>query len=219
MTGCESDGCRYHPHMQVRLSVKEQVARVREDAIVSAVNRLLAQKGFDAMTVDDVAAEAGMAKGSLYKRFESKEALAAAAMIRVLEQGLQHIAQLAARPGVSAADQLRDVARWSLKALLDGEMPILPAQNSSLRAVLLADKAYLSRLSEVSEKLGEWILEAQAAGALDARLPPEVLLWALLATACDPVVGVMKATGQFTDDEIVEIRLATLFGGLSGSPR
>ena len=41
-----------------RLSYKEQIQRVREDAIVEAVNRLLATKGYDAMTVDEVAAEA-----------------------------------------------------------------------------------------------------------------------------------------------------------------
>jgi TetR/AcrR family transcriptional regulator of autoinduction and epiphytic fitness len=202
--------------MQMHLTVKEQLARVREDAIVSAVNRLLARKGFDAMTVDDVAAEAGMAKGSLYKRFESKEALAAAAMTRVLEQALQRIEQQAERPQVPAIEQLRDVARWSLRALLAGEMPILPAQNSSLRTALLSDKAYLNRLNDVSEKLGEWIIEAQGNGALKRGLGPEVVLWILLATACDPVAGVMKATGQYADEEIVESRVDVLFNGLAG---
>ena len=62
-----------------RLSYKEQIQRIREDAIVEAVNRLLATKGYDAMTVDEVAAEAGMAKASVYKHFASKEDLAAAA--------------------------------------------------------------------------------------------------------------------------------------------
>jgi TetR/AcrR family transcriptional regulator of autoinduction and epiphytic fitness len=50
---------------------REQMLRVREDAIVAAVNRLLATKGYDLMTVDEVAAEAGMAKASVYKHFPS----------------------------------------------------------------------------------------------------------------------------------------------------
>ena len=70
----------------VRVSFREQVLQVREDAIVSAVNRLLAEKGFEAMTVDEVAADVGIAKASLYKHFASKEALAAAAMVRVLDR-------------------------------------------------------------------------------------------------------------------------------------
>jgi len=48
-------------------SFREQMHLAREDAIISAVNRLLAEKGFDAMTVDEVAAEVGIAKASLYK--------------------------------------------------------------------------------------------------------------------------------------------------------
>mgnify|MGYP002131280141 CR=1 FL=1 len=48
--------------MTSRSSIKQQIQRVREQAIVVAVNRLLATKGYDAMTVDEVAAEAGMAK-------------------------------------------------------------------------------------------------------------------------------------------------------------
>ena len=82
-----------------RSSFREQMLRVREDAIVSAVNRLLAEKGFDLMTVDQVAAEVGIAKASLYKHFPSKEALAAAAMVRVMEQGLQVVEEQAAQIG------------------------------------------------------------------------------------------------------------------------
>jgi len=65
-----------------KASFKQRMLQVREDAIVHAVNRLLAEKGFDAMTVDEVAAQVGIAKASLYKHFPSKEDLAAAAMVR-----------------------------------------------------------------------------------------------------------------------------------------
>ena len=60
--------------------------QAREDAIMRVVNQLLAEKGFDAMTVDEVAAKVGIAKASLYKHFPSKEDLAAAAMVRVMRR-------------------------------------------------------------------------------------------------------------------------------------
>ena len=59
-------------------SFKEQMLAAREEAIVQTANRLLAQKGFESMTVDEVAASVGIAKASLYKHFPSKEDLAAA---------------------------------------------------------------------------------------------------------------------------------------------
>jgi AcrR family transcriptional regulator len=64
-----------------RPSFRLRVQEMREQAVISAVNRMLSTKGFDGMTVDEVAAEVGIAKASLYKLYESKEALACAAMV------------------------------------------------------------------------------------------------------------------------------------------
>lgn len=197
-----------------KIPFKEQMRRVREDAIVASVNRLLAEKGFDAMTVDEVAADVGIAKASLYKHFESKEALAAAAMVRVLERALEFMAALEAGAPASPLARLKAVTRWTLQVQLAGEMPSLPAQNSALRSALAAHKVYLDRLMEVSEKLGAWIQAAQASGELSAGLPPELVLYTLFARACDPVLGVLKAGGQYSDERIIELLLTTCFKGL-----
>jgi AcrR family transcriptional regulator len=197
-----------------RLSFRERVLQVREDAILASVNRLLADKGFDLMTVDEVAADVGIAKASLYKHFASKEALAAAAMVRLLERTLSVIEQEAARSGASAAQRLEGVVRWALTVQLAGEMPTLPSQNSSLRAQLLGDRRYLDLLMQVSEQLGEWITQAQGAGDLDPALPSELVLYTLFARACDPVPGFLKAGGRFRDEEIVDWVLRTCMNGL-----
>ena len=70
----------------IKVSFKQQMLKAREDAIIEIVNSLLAEKGFEAMTVDEVAANVGIAKASLYKHFPSKEDLAAAAMVRVMQR-------------------------------------------------------------------------------------------------------------------------------------
>lgn len=202
-----------------KTSFKEQVHQARELSIVSSANRLLAEKGFDAMTVDEVAADVGIAKASLYKHFTSKEALAAAAMIRVLDHTLAFIAILEGQVKVSAVDQLKAVVRWTLQVQLAGEMPALPAQNSSLRAALTANKVYLDRLVQVSDKLGAWITAAQKNGQLSRKLPPEVVLYTVFARACDPVLGVLKAGGNYSDDQIIEMLLSTCFDGLAGPSR
>jgi TetR/AcrR family transcriptional regulator, regulator of autoinduction and epiphytic fitness len=202
-----------------RLTFREQVLRVREDAIVSSVNRLLAEKGFDSMTVDEVAADVGIAKASLYKHFASKEALASAAMVRVLERALQTIEAQSGHREASAFDRLRAVIRWTLQVQLAGEMPSLPSQNSSLRATLIADKAYVDLVLEVSERLGEWITQAQQDGAITSKLPPEVILYTLFARACDPVLGFLKASGQHSDEQIVEWVLSTCLDGLAARSR
>ena len=192
--------------------------RVREDAIVSAVNRLLAEKGFDLMTVDQVAAEVGIAKASLYKHFPSKEALAAAAMVRVMEQGLQVVEEQAARTELGVVERLQAVARWALQMQLSGQMPTLPSQNSTLRSELATDARYMDLLMEISDKLGAWIVQAQQEGRIDATLPAELVLYTLYARACDPVPAVLKSGGRFSDEEVVDWVLRTCFSGLTSRP-
>jgi AcrR family transcriptional regulator len=197
-----------------RPSFRAQVLQAREDAIVDAVNRLLADKGFDLMTVDEVVAEVGIAKASLYKHFASKEELAAAAMVRILERTLQEVDRLAQQPLAPLA-RLQELARWTMWVQLAGQMPSLPAQNSSLRAALLGHKVYMDRLLTLSDRLGEWIAAAQAQGGLRTELPPEVVLYTLFARACDPVLSLLKAGGQYEDEQIVEMLVLTCFGGLA----
>jgi len=180
---------------------------------VASVNRLLAEKGFDAMTVDEVVADVGIAKASLYKHFTSKEELAAAAMVKVLERALDEVARVGGL-GLDALGRLQAMARWTYDQQLAGQMPALPAQNSTLRAALTADKAYVDRLMQLSDALGAWIVEAQGDGQLDAALPPELVLYTLFARACDPVLGVMRAGGNHSDGQIVDWLVKTCFRGL-----
>jgi AcrR family transcriptional regulator len=198
-----------------RKSFKEQVLLAREEAIVSSANRLLAEKGFDLMTVDEVAADVGIAKASLYKHFPSKEALAAAAMTRLLDRALAFLATLDNRPTARAIDHLKAVARWSMQIQLAGEMPSLPAHNSTLRSALSANQAYIQRLVDLREKLGDWIVAAQHAGHLNRQLPPEVALYTLFARACDPVLSMLRLSGRHTDEQILDMLLTTCFDGLA----
>ncbi|MDH4059473.1 MAG: TetR/AcrR family transcriptional regulator [Aquincola sp.] len=200
--------------MTPRPSFRQQVLRAREDAIITSVNRFLAEKGFEAMTVDEVAADVGIAKASLYKHFPSKEELAAAAMVRVLDRALAFIDQEAAREA-TPIDHLKTVARWTMQVQLAGEMPSLPSQNSTLRAALLQHRGYLDRVVTVSERLGAWITAAQAAGEIAPQLPPEAVLYTLYARACDPVLAFLRAGGSLSDEQIVEVVLATCFDGLA----
>ncbi|BBL24161.1 TetR/AcrR family transcriptional regulator [Comamonas terrigena] len=209
--------------MTSRSSIKQQIQRVREQAIVAAVNRLLATKGYDAMTVDEVAAEAGMAKASLYKLFTSKEELAGAAMVGVLDRalafvdGLRDEAAQAAEAGIPIRplNQLKAVTRWAMQTQLEGEMPSLPAQNSNLSASLQSNDAYMDRLIALSNRLSIWITEAQTSGQLQAALPAELVLYTLFARACDPVVALLKESGQYTHTQIIDWVTSTTFDGLA----
>ena len=196
-----------------KISFKEQMHQAREDAILQSACRLLGEKAFDAMTMDDVANSVGIAKASLYKHFASKEELCCTAMVQILErvQGYLHSLPDSLEP----IDKLRALVRWSLERLISDEMPLLPSRNSSLRAVLMANRQYLDGLIAVSDQIGHWITEAQAQGSINPSLPPLVVLYTLYARACDPVVSFLKEGGQYSDAEIVDLVVRTCFDGLA----
>jgi TetR/AcrR family transcriptional regulator of autoinduction and epiphytic fitness len=196
-----------------KISFKQQMLQAREDAIIRAVNLLLAEKGFEAMTVDEVAANVGIAKASLYKHFPSKEDLAAAAMAHLMGQAQAFLDTLPdTQPPL---DKLRAVVRWTMGLKLGGEMPSLPSQNSTLRATLMGHKAYMDGLMDVSDRLGAWIVAAQAQGLINPKLPAIAVLYTLYARACDPVLEFLKMGELQTDDEIIDLVLSTCFDGLN----
>jgi TetR/AcrR family transcriptional regulator of autoinduction and epiphytic fitness len=215
------------PTETVKKSFKAQMLDARELAITASVNRLLSEKGFDAMTVDEVAAEVGIAKASLYKHFSSKEQLACAAMVQAMQKAQAFLEALDKQVGHdpafeknltasnTALDKLMASTRWTLQLKLAGEMPTLPSQNSSLRATLMASRPYMDGLMKVSDLLGGWIVQAQKEGAINPALPPIAVLYTLFARACDPVVEFLKMSELHTDEEIMEMVMTTCFAGLN----
>ncbi|NDP37982.1 MAG: TetR/AcrR family transcriptional regulator [Rhodoferax sp.] len=201
------------PTAVVRSSFKQQMLKAREEAIIQTVNRLLAEKGFEAMTVDEVALQVGIAKASLYKHFASKEELAAAAMVRVMRRAQDFIHALPEQ--APPLENLRAVVRWTLEVKLAGDMPSLPSQNSTLRVTLIGNQDYMEGLMEVSDRLGAWIEAAQAAGALNPALPAIAILYTFFARACDPVLEFLKMGGLYQDEQIVTMVLSTCFEGLN----
>jgi AcrR family transcriptional regulator len=201
-------------------SFKAQMLEAREQAITASVNRLLSEKGFDAMTVDEVAAEVGIAKASLYKHFSSKEELACAAMVQAMKKAEDFLDNLSQSQDSEetpcvALNRLMATTRWILQLKLAGEMPTLPSQNSTLRATLMASRPYMDGLMKVSDVLGGWIVKAQQDGFINASLPPLAVLYTLYARACDPVVEFLKMSELHTDEQIIEIIMTTCFAGLN----
>jgi len=201
-------------------SFKIQMLEAREQAITASVNRLLSEKGFDAMTVDEVAAEVGIAKASLYKHFSSKEELACAAMVQAMQKAeafLEELSQTDVTDSTACVplNKLMATTRWTLQLKLAGEMPTLPSHNSTLRATLMASRPYMDGLMKVSEVLGGWIVQAQQDGYINASLPPLAVLYTIYARACDPVVEFLKMSELHTDEEIIDIILSTCFSGLN----
>jgi AcrR family transcriptional regulator len=129
--------------------------------IIAAADRLLGRHGYRRMTVEDIAREANIGKGTIYLHFPSKEAVILAVINRHIEATLEVLRQLAAGPG-PANERLEAMI---LARVLDRFDRFLPYRESlyemlaAIRPALLAQRESQLRqeariFSRVIEELG-----------------------------------------------------------------
>ncbi|MGC5561636.1 TetR/AcrR family transcriptional regulator [Streptomyces sp. FR-108] len=78
--------------------------------ILDAAQRIMARKGYSAVGINEVLAEAGVPKGSFYHYFSSKDAFGEALLRRYFEEYVADMDRVFARPGQSAGERL--TAYW-----------------------------------------------------------------------------------------------------------
>lgn len=199
------------------VSFRDRQFRWREEAILDAANRLLATKGFETMSMDDLAAAVGIAKGSLYKHFDSKEALAGAAMTRLLRAIDAHLQ--GQDPQLPPVDRLKDLLAWALRERAAGRMPLLPSTSQSVQQALLSNRDYMMALEDVGNRMADLVAEAAEQGALRADLPVPVMLYAIYARSCDPSFEYLRRSGEWSDEEVIAMMVSSCFDGLAASER
>ena len=200
--------------LSLKLPFKKQQFDAREEAILDAVNKLLSEKGFDLMTMDDVAEAVGVAKGSLYKHFVSKEKLAAAVMTRLLNQTVDVLDGMPA--DWRAGRRLEEILRWSLQHRLRGGVPHLPSTRGALQRALMFNLEYLALAFKVNKRFYALVEEAKRDGDIHRDVADDVIVYTLYARSCDPTVEYLRRDGKLSDAQIVEAMVEATFHGLAG---
>jgi AcrR family transcriptional regulator len=104
--------------MEDHRNANEAAAKIRRgssrEAIVEAATRLFLQHGFGAVSMDELAEAAGVARRTLYNQFASKEEIFREMLQRVSGQ-LEH----ALPPGIETQGDVEQVLRLVARAILD----------------------------------------------------------------------------------------------------
>ena len=114
-----------------------------KDAILDATDRLLARYGYRKMTVEDIAHEAGIGKGTIYLHFTSKEEVVLSHVDRIvdrLKERLREIGSLAA----PVPERLREMLLTRVMFRFDSIQHYTQSLNdllAALRPGLLARRA------------------------------------------------------------------------------
>jgi TetR/AcrR family transcriptional regulator, cholesterol catabolism regulator len=98
------------------------------DKILATAARLFRERGYDGTSMQDIASEVGILKGSLYYHIKGKEELLLMLLRLSVEDVLTSI-QTAARAGNNPREKLRDVIRAELLAMARHQDEIVIALN------------------------------------------------------------------------------------------
>ena len=147
----------------------QRVAQTREAILRSALTTFL-ERGFEGTRMVDVAARAGLAKGTLYLHFADKEVLFEFVLQQLISEPLARLRVGTAPPGESVRARLD---RVMLPLLSDFET----SGRASVLRLIIAEGARFPALAEIHRRLVitpmmEIFCEALASGPPCARLEP-----------------------------------------------
>lgn len=138
------------------------------DAILDATDKLLTRFGYRKMTIDDLAKEVGIGKGSIYLHFTSKEEIALSHIDRIIERLKKNLRTIASRPA-GVQDRLREMLCERVLFRFDSVQHYTQSLDellSHLRSKLLdRRKKYFNEEARIFESV---IREGQEAGSITA---------------------------------------------------
>jgi len=135
------------------------------DSILDATDRLLARFGYRKMTVEDIAAEAGIGKGTIYLHFSSKEEVVLSHVDRIVDRLKQQHLAVIARSENTAPERIRQMLLARVLFRFDSIQHYTQSLNdllAALRSGLLARRA--KYFEEEAQVFAEVLTEGRGSG-------------------------------------------------------
>lgn len=187
-----------------------QTKEVRE-ALLDAGERLLAGHGYKKMTIDDLAREVGIGKGSVYLHFTSKEEIALSHVDRIVERLKEQLRTISEKE-ISPEKKLRQMLLIRVLFRFDSVQHYTQSLNdllAALRPKLLARREeYFKQEADI---FAEVIEEGQVKGDFQKGNAAELAETFLLATnSLLPFSLTTQELGERRDIEEKTLRIADL---------
>jgi AcrR family transcriptional regulator len=179
-----------------------------KDSILDATDRLLARFGYRKMTVEDIAAEAGIGKGTIYLHFASKEEVVLSHVDRIVTRLKEQLREIAGSD-VTAAERLRLMLLTRVLFRFESVQHYTQSLNdllAALRPGLLARRAVY--FEEEAQIFAEVLRAGRNAGEFDVDDEPGTALALLEAT--NGLLPYSLSTSELGAREDVEQRAAAV---------
>lgn len=201
--------------------MRQRKAQARQRIIDSALH-CVASGGFRNARISRVAALAGVATGTVYRHFESRQELFAEIFRKVTQREVDKVAEALNRPGTASERLEAALRQFAYRALR------APTLAWALIAEPVDPKLEEERLryrSAYAGLLEQAIREGMAAGELpaqDARLSSTCLVGAIAESLVGPLAPALSgeaATTPINNNQLVDTLMRFCMQGLTGSRR
>ncbi len=198
---------------------KEIVTEFRTREILAAARRLMQSRGVEAVTMEEIAAAAGVAKGTVYLYFQGKEDLIQDLMSQVGENLIQDLETLLAKPG-STAEKLNILVTGLLKFVAEERFLFPFYVRDVIRGGVSERQGLGSRPREVEAGFMA-LLERFFAEGIQARefIPADPRLLSYLLRGLVRAVGYYQMSQKDGVGDALPVVKALLSSGLLARPR
>jgi len=162
------------------------------DAILKATREILGQSGVHGLTVEGVAARSGVAKSTIYRRWRSKEDLALAALLDVIEQEppVRHVGNTRTALSAYIGRLIANLNSKLYGRVIRGLISDLGIDRELARG--FRERVLARRVAAVRELLQRGIERGELRGDLDLEIAVDLLLGPIyyrLLISGEPLTG------------------------------
>jgi len=150
-------------------------------SILEVAEQLFADRGFDAVSINDIAQQAGVSKANIFHHFKSKEGLYLAVLKMACSRSVKALDDLKGQTPENPIDHMNIFFSSHLQALL--EQPLSTRlilwelfENSEQRGKRLAEEVF----SETFAKVVDLVREAKSQGVIRSEIDTPLLAFLLV---------------------------------------
>ena len=190
-------------------TLRERQEKLREEAITETMHDLLIQKGYAATSMEEVAAQLGIGKATLYRHFKSKEELALRVIVKQIEEAESTLQTL--DPQLPAIRRLE----LSLRAGFENRLKMGQARIELLPEVVLSNPDFQAAQQRIAAASDAVLEEAKQQGAIRSELPTPLLREFISSVFSIPFETLVTREGlepKAMVDSVVEMVLNALRG-------
>ena len=185
-------------------TLKEKQRQEREALILQAAEEVLMEKGYHETSIDEIASRVGIAKGTVYLHFASKEDLVFALFAQDLEKFQQLVGSTVASE-LTARAKMEAILHVLYGSFFSKRFQLLYSLSNSadLRRIFVEKKGCMREMWEqISALITILLEEGKADGEFDTTIPTSVMLSAFFSLLSPKSYDRLMIEGQMSQEEV-----------------